>query len=130
MAHSLFREPNQVKWVGIRPAHNGERITAEGIATNTTVDVYSIPIGKTLFLTWSSLSGRSNTSATLLLEVTDNLNNHLFTLHQGRTPSGGAGFDSDTALFYPIEIDGDNKIRVNSSSIALDATGAIYGWIE
>jgi len=46
-----FREPNQVKWVGVRPGHNGEQV-AESYVGGAGVDyeLYEVPAGKTFYL--------------------------------------------------------------------------------
>ena len=43
---TVHREPNQVKWIGVRPGHNGDEVAANGLAQNNTAIVYTVPADK------------------------------------------------------------------------------------
>jgi len=58
MALMKFREPNQVKWVGVRPGHNGTQIIRSQGADNATVELYLVPVGQTFYLCSASLGYR------------------------------------------------------------------------
>ena len=47
---TVHREPNQVKWIGVRPGHNGEQIIKNALANNATVEIYEVPADKLLFI--------------------------------------------------------------------------------
>ena len=46
---TVHREPNMVKWVGIRPGHNGEQVIEFASGANVQTTVYLVPATK-LFL--------------------------------------------------------------------------------
>ena len=46
---TVHREPNQVKWVGVRPGHNGEQILVKIELAGNAI-VYTVPANKILFL--------------------------------------------------------------------------------
>ena len=50
MALMGFREPNQVKWVGTRPAHRGTQITKSDTAANATTILHTVTAGKVFYL--------------------------------------------------------------------------------
>lgn len=50
MALTSHREQNRERWVGVRPAHDGEQVMKYTGATNNTVIIYTVPAGKTLLL--------------------------------------------------------------------------------
>ena len=46
----LHREPNQVKWIGVRPGHNGEQVIEGDTAVNVLKTIYTVPADKILLL--------------------------------------------------------------------------------
>ena len=46
---TVHREPNQVKWVGVRPGHNGEQVLIN-INRNANALLYTVGVGKLLML--------------------------------------------------------------------------------
>lgn len=46
-----YREPNEVLWVGCRPAHKGTQIVARKHTANATEIVHTVGAGKTFYLT-------------------------------------------------------------------------------
>ena len=130
MALMKFREPNQVRWQGVRPGHNGTQVLAFAFADNETTDIYTVPAGKTFFLTWYSLglttvaagncSLQIRTPVPVVLLVLDRL---FFTV-AGNMPS------VSQSLTFPIEVASTYLISVVSSAAGLRAYGNIVGWVE
>jgi hypothetical protein len=46
----LHRETNRVKWVGVRPAHDGTQVTVDSFTSAGAAILYTVTAGKTLFL--------------------------------------------------------------------------------
>jgi len=69
MALMNFREPNQVKWVGVRPAHNGEQINIGNFVVNGAVTLYTVPAGKILLLIEISASKWTNYVGSIFVEA-------------------------------------------------------------
>ena len=59
MALMTFREPNQVKWVGSRPGHNGTQIFGYALATNAVATCYFAPAGKAGYIYGLDLAASS-----------------------------------------------------------------------
>ena len=47
---TVHREPNQVKWIGVRPGHNGEQVFGYASCLNVLTEVYAVPVDKLLLL--------------------------------------------------------------------------------
>ena len=47
---TVHREPNRVKWIGVRPGHEGEQVIKYATATNAVVDIYEVPADKLLLI--------------------------------------------------------------------------------
>ena len=130
MALMEFREKNRVKWVGVRPAHDGEEVAVNKLVTNTFGDVYVVPAGKTLHLISVSLG--FSAIATGLVSV------YL------RPSAGGATyyfFESSIVValpvqseqwyaYPPLELSAGDSVRVSSGVAGLTVRASIFGWIE
>lgn len=130
MAFMSFREPNQVKWVGVRPAHNGEQYNLYSQANNNTVILHTVSAGKTFFLTACSLRGNYVVSGWGALSVFDDVAALKYrilgvTNYVNTTPQSVS-----LSLFYPIEIPGNWSIRVRSSAASYTVDAFISGWEE
>jgi len=86
MAYATFREPNQVKWVGVLPGHNGEQVIAQAVADNSTVIAYTVPAGKILLLSHftSCVFNNAGGIGTAYGYVRDNLGVEVFRMHTYR----------------------------------------------
>ena len=72
MSDMHFREPNQVKWSGVRPAHNGTQIrVGEEIVALLWTPVYEVPAGETGMITHISLSHGINAAALFYIAIYD-----------------------------------------------------------
>jgi len=132
MALMKFREPNQVRWVGSRPGHDGTQVYGYNAQNGVgNAIVYVVPADSTLFITYMFSTSRVGVAAACdggLQIYTDGfvfwrvLMPHLYDLagHQLYCVS----------LDQPIEVPTGYSIRVISSNAALDVAGGIWGWIE
>jgi hypothetical protein len=130
MALMKWREPNRAKWIGVRPAHNGGQILADGGANNTTFTIYTVPAGKTFHLAslhyrcYLTVAGES-----AYIEICNNVGTRLTYLAidqtlVGLTPVGNRSFNP------PIELLTGWTIKAYSSAWTAFAHGIIHGWEE
>ena len=130
MAKMLHREDNLLKWVGVRPAHNGEQVIENlKIVTGGWLSVYTVPTGKTFFLTYLNISQGADAT----LQVIVGIYNDVPVIY--RHIGAGYGIVGNTLINYisnfnpPIEIPGDYSIwRWNS--VASISSVIIHGWVE
>jgi len=125
-----FREPNEVRWVGVRPAHRGTQVKAHGMANNGTVTIYTVSAGKTLFVTAMHVFMRctSGTSANSII-WRDNKNDVWFVV--GR-PSAGAAGQAFACVNYnpPFEVPAGCYLTVSTDQAAAYLSVSIVGWEE
>ena len=130
MAFMGFREPNEVRWVGVRPAHRGEHFAVSSLATNATVVLYTVPAGKTCYLCGATLStyqGVVNGTGTLVVRnAADVLQYTLATLVNPVTTS----LVCPMIFTPPIEIAAGWDIAIVSNLAGVTAHGFIRGWVE
>ena len=130
MALMKFREPNQVKWVGSRPGHNGTQVAEHGIANNAGVIFYTVTVGKTLYLTFYSFSiSTSGVTAESHFSIyTDGAVHYLY-LHSVVPPAAWQNLCSGT-FNPPLEIPAGYYFRLFASGVAATLQGSIVGWEE
>lgn len=132
MAIMQHRESNQVKWLGVKPAHNGTQITKSNTQTGAgTKTIYTVPADNTLFITYATLASResanvagdANISTTPIGEAgATRLIRHFYDL---------AGHQVSTATFNPsVEVAAGETVDVISSHANIDGSATIHGWIE
>ena len=123
---TVHREPNQVKWIGVRPGHNGDQIHEYGTAVGATTVVYTVPADKILLLFGFNLI----TSCTVAGTASLGIYTAVPALH--RYLSAGtvrANFSMTISQDYvvPIEIAAAYSIRAISPAGTLDITACING---
>lgn len=130
MSAMKFREPNEVLWRGVRPAHKGEQVVKGNTVNNGTSIVHTVSTGKTLYLTALAFSvyagvGESNMFVRNAADVTQYyfFVNTIFT-------AGGAGSMGNLSFNPPLEIPAGYDICVSSNAAANFAYGFIHGWEE
>lgn len=125
-----FREPNQVKWMGVRPGHNGEQVLAYDTVINGAQVVYTVPAGKVFFLCEANLLSISNVTGKIALTIYDAAPALLLTLGGiSMIVAQSQGTDHYT-YWPPIELPAGYSIRVESNIAGLEARSSIFGWIE
>jgi len=130
MAAMAFREPNQVKWMGIRPGRNGTQIANSSSANNSTTVMWTVSAGKTGFLTYFSFSWRfTATGQTVWLVVRNAADVEQYSLILVASGAGDQGANS-CAFAFPIEIPAGYDIAVVSDTAGAAAKATIIGWEE
>ena len=130
MAAMAFREPNQVKWVGTRPGHNGEQVEKYNTATNGTAIVHTVTAGKTLYLVSAIIFPAAVNSGVGTVFIRDLLD-AVWTYLVGMTGALNFGLIGQTlSLYHPIEVPEGYDICVLSGGAGLTVYGAIHGWEE
>ena len=125
-----FREPNMVKWVGVRPGHNGIQVAKQNAVINATVIVHTVTDGKTFFLT----------TLTLSIEVPAAGYSYMFVRDAGDVVAYFLGFIQCSATSAagplavtfnpPLEIPEKYDICVGSTVALLTVGGFVHGWEE
>jgi len=130
MALMTFREPNQVKWVGSRPGHNGTQIFGYALATNAVATCYFAPAGKAGYIYGLDLAASSGANPGLAsLQIWDAVPAFVSQLILIDLPA--TSFASKVcSYFYPIELPTGWRIRVMSDALLLNARGTVIGWEE
>lgn len=130
MALMNFREPNQVKWLGSRPGHNGTQITEFNVVDNGNVDLYVVPAGKRFFLTSWAVSA---------INISGGAGNGFMSVAIGGLNAFmPASFSSalnepmsEAGRFWPpIELAAAENVYIYSSVAAFFIRGSIHGWVE
>jgi len=130
MSAMSFREPNEVKWVGVRPAHKGTQIFKDATAENGITVIHTVSSGKTLYLCEVMLRCIYNVTGWGQLYVQDN--NDIFVRDLCLiNPIANTIKPTDHNHFWPpVEIPSAYDICVQSNAAGLIARGAIFGWEE
>jgi hypothetical protein len=130
MSAMAFREPNEVRWVGVRPAHKGTQIKGSGAASGNTVDVLQISSGKKGFITTIFFSvDRDTADARGSVYHTNSANTVLHTFISRVV----RGVYSDMVVMHfnpPYELGSSDKIRVTSEAVGFGSFASAVGWEE
>lgn len=130
MALMGWREPNQVKWVGTRPAHRGTQIGKSASAVNATAIVYTVTAGKTLYLCTASLMTETATVSAGIFSIRDGADVSWLHLTMGRANTAGYFIAPCVTFWPPLEVPAGYDIVVFSSAALAAWTGSIFGWEE
>lgn len=130
MAVTKHREPNQAKWVGMRPGHNGEQVFEAGAVDNGTTILYTVPAGKVFcWCGWNAVSAGNAYNVKTFLEVYDAV--PALSLSVQRF---GSAVNSALALsrtyWPPVEIIAGYSIRIRSTLANISLYCGINGWVE
>ena len=130
MSDMHFREPNQVKWMGTRPGHNGTQVL-EHLIDALAADgvIYTVPAGETLYLTYGHISSDANATFIIGLEIfTDGGVLHRW-LIRGYNFLNSEFVNECRSWWPPIEIPAGYTVRKFSSGAA-SSLAVIHGWAE
>ena len=130
MSDMHFREPNQVKWQGSRPGHNGVQVIEDGDANNVTDDIYTVLAGKRLYLcgwSFSCWGVAYSTGAHLWLWTVVVLDRR--ELIAGVHAANSALMCS-MSYWPPIELVGGDIVRLISDNVNSICHASIHGWTE
>jgi hypothetical protein len=130
MALMLFREPNQARWGGVRPAHRGTQVEKSNSVTNGTIIVHTVTAGKTLFLCTVVVEFRfGGLAAWDFLAVRNEAD--VFQYYIARLRDNTAGTVGLVIPYWPPrEISAGYDIYLTSSGVNNDMAADIFGWEE
>lgn len=127
MAMTKHREPNMVKWVGVRPGHNGIQVLASDSADDATVIVYTVPADSLLLIfsvfcvhTYRTAVGAAH------LAIYDDVPAIFHYLARGRSDVA-RHWNIAYGLTIPIEVPEDYSIRIASNAAGSPCYGGITG---
>jgi len=125
-----YREKNKVLWRGVRPAHNGDQVHKEATATNGTSLIYTVPAGKTLYLTHVHLGAVAIAGSWGMVYYRNVADVYVANLVRG-VYVGVTTSPPFTANYYPpLEISAGFDLMVVSNIAGLTLYGDILGWVE
>jgi len=130
MALMIHREPNQVKWVGTRPAHNGVQVSKNVLATNATTIIYTVSDNKTLFLCTASLGHYGIATGGTYLGVRNDGDVFQYYIHYVMCQLNYPSVPVVVTFWPPLEIPEKWDIIVVSGVAGLSAMGYVFGWEE
>jgi len=130
MALMKFREPNQVKWVGVRPGHNGTQIIRSQGADNATVELYLVPVGQTFYLCSASLGYRLVVDGYVKLFINDLVPAQWFLCFEDVLLALSPAQTVTDSYWPPIEVPAGYTFYIQSAGAGLQAWGQIHGWVE
>lgn len=126
-----WREKNEARWVGMRPAHKGVQICKSATAVNTTVVLHTVTAGKVLYLVEASVTDNSGAGVFELYirDAADAFVRHLAKIY---TPTAVGGVNADHwSVFPPLEIPAGYDLCVFAGSGAgVSGSGNMFGWEE
>ena len=120
------REPNRVKWIGVRPGHEGEQILEHGTANNATVIIYTVPADKLLLLYGFSYNASGTAGGTGFLSIytaVPAVHRHL--VYGNFSANTVVAFGRDFVI--PIEIPESYSVRVLSPAATMFVGISING---
>ena len=130
MALMKFREPNQVRWVGSRPAHNGTQLTAVKVVTDAEGTIYTVPVGETLFLCSMNAVIPVVAAGTVFMNIyTDAAAVYFYGMQESILAAQGGIYRYFT-FWPPMELPSSYYIRIGSGAAGLTVRASIFGWVE
>jgi len=130
MASMTYRENNKILWRGVRPAHNGEQVIAETTITNGTSIIYTVPVGKVLYLVEASVQDQANATGGVGVLLRDVADVHIRWLAFIKAQVNLAWNMDHNHFWPPMEIPTGYDICVASQAAGATAIGSIFGWVE
>jgi len=132
MAMTEHREPNMVKWIGVRPGHNGEQdylyVTRDGLGS---ADSGAIAAGKVFCITYlyhtGSLSADAESAASVNIYAPGPV--AVGNISMLRFEKAGQLVHS-AGLFFPIEVPADSWIRLSVDHANLESTFGAVGFLQ
>ena len=120
---TVYREPNQVKWIGVRPGHNGEQVIVD-INSAVNADLYTVPVDSLLMIFGWSWSVNQNAGADVRIEVKTDGAAHYMWLSMVTAQAGAPSSESTQDKFVPIELPEGYVISIVTTR---QAYGHIHG---
>ena len=130
MPLTAFREPNQVAWVGVRPAHRGAQVVKSNTAINNTAIIHTVTAGKVFFMTLASWAiNASVAGGNCFVEVRNGLDVSQYKVMNIIIDVANQ-FTSSLTFWPPIEIPAGWDVTCRSGVGTLDIRAFIFGWEE
>lgn len=130
MSAMAFREPNQVKWMGTRPGHNGTQVLGYGAATVQTLNLWTVSAGKTGYLIAASINTVTNVTGTGRLGIRDVADAVVAILCSNMWTAAGAITGQPWYSWPPIEMPSGYDVFLVASGAGFTALGTVFGWEE
>ena len=124
---TVHREPNQVKWIGVRPGHNGIEILESGNVDNGTDVVYTVPADKLfLWFGWNAIMISNAYSSACSIGI---FNAVPVLVRNIQTFGTGANMATALSKSYwpPLEVAEGFSIRFVSTAAGRTLDGSIHG---
>jgi len=130
MALMGFREPNQVRWVGIRPGHRGTQILLDiDVGNNTQILIDGTQVTITYLTSWFMGLVRDGAYSGAM-EITENDDTHVCWLGYIDTLALQIGRHITQDLTFPIEMPVGYKLKVVAAGAGSQVYGYVHGWEE
>ena len=130
MSDMMFREPNQVKWMGSRPGHNGTQVLVDGTFLLLVPTVfYTVPVGQTLHITNMLLSRGQFVATFAYIAIYDDvpaLSSIIFPVLWAIAPQGNPIINS---YWPPIEVPAGYHLYI-SQTVNCQLVYVVHGWVE
>jgi len=130
MSDMHFREPNQVKWQGSRPGHNGVQvIIGEQTAVLNWTVFYTVPAGKILYLCQSWLGTAIMVVGAVGMAVHDDADVFQYRLHGSVITAAITNMPDRAKYWPPLEIPAGYTIKHYQAANTQLIYG-IKGWTD
>ncbi len=123
-----FREPNQVLWRGVRPAHNGEQVRRMYTIEDAIYNLYTVPDDQTLYLCHSQMNIRQVADGEAFFAIYDPVPSWWYMMHRTEVLVGAVVSPSIASYWPPIEVPEKYILRIHSSAAGLKVEGCFFGW--
>ena len=130
MSDMMFREPNQIKWLGTRPGHNGTQVLEDNTVNNGTVVLYTVAAGEIFYWCGWNINVRAPAYASnTYLEVYDDVPALWKEIQRGGTGANQVNLLSKS-YWPPLEIPAGYSVRIRSTIAGHAINASIHGWVE
>ena len=123
---TVYREPNQVKWIGVRPGHNGEQVIESDETTNVLSAIYTVPADKILLLFGYGLDVWSTVASAGSFYIYD-ATPAIWRILGRITVGANSGRSVPKSLYPPIELAEDYSLRIITNNAACIINAYIHG---
>ena len=120
---TVHREPNQVKWIGVRPGHNGEQVLIN-IDFNANQSLYTVGAGKLLLIFSWQVTMAANTAGLASLELRTAVPAVYYCLAYLRGALAHSGPSVSNTLWVPIEVPATYEIYLTTNQ---QIEGGVHG---
>ena len=130
MALMKFREPNQVKWMGLRPGHNGTQVRGYISVDNADAIVYTVPADKTFYLCSLTLGYLALAAGVAEISLRNAADAFLCNFLRDVIVATSSGRSQSLTFWPPMEITSLYDIFIKSNAAGLQINGFVFGWYE